>query len=62
MTEYDTENDRLEADYGGRRKTIYQEAKAMHPAALKRHGKTLRECYDALVKTRGEDDHSWKEE
>ena len=56
---FDTDDDRLEHEYGGKRKTIYQEAKELYKIANKKYDKSLKECYDRLVKLRGYDDHSW---
>jgi hypothetical protein len=42
------------------KKTIFQEAKEIFPAAKKK-GKTLREVYDRLVEIKGHDDDSWRD-
>ena len=56
-----SDEERIEKESGGDCTTIYEEAQFLYPAAKRKYGKTLRECYDAIVKLRGEDDYSWKE-
>ena len=61
IPDFGSEEERLEKEVGGNPPTIYEEAKAIYPSAKKKYGKTLKECYDAIVKIKGKDDRSWRE-
>ena len=62
IPDFGSDEERLEKEHGGKSQTMYEMACELYPIAKRKYNiKSLKECYDFIVKKFGRDDKSWRE-